>query len=203
MIVSEVPPGTIVIFGGNLSTLNTSTYRWLLCDGSEVSRVTYSDLFDVIGVMHGPGNGNDTFNLPNFTGRFPLGNNGSSLFSGGASTHVLTQAELPVHSHDQGSLETNASGIHNHSCSDPGHDHTGLTGPGPFSSGSSDIASGSNIGTAGGSHTHTIPLGKTNIIIESDGNHTHGVEGNTGSTGQSQAVDMMPPYQTIYYIIRA
>jgi len=203
VIVSEVPPGTIVIFGGNLSTLNTSTYRWLLCDGSEVSRVTYPDLFDVIGVMHGPGNGIDTFNLPNFTGRFPLGNNGSSLFFGGASTHVLSLAELPEHYHDQGSLETNASGIHNHSYSDPGHDHGGSTGNGPFSSGSSDIASGSSAGSASGSHTHTINSGMTNITIESDGNHTHGIVGYTGSTGQSQAVDKMPPYQTIYYIIRA
>ncbi len=203
MIVSEVPPGTIVIFGGNLSTLTTSTYRWLLCDGSEVSRMIYQDLFDVIGVMHGPGNGNDTFNLPNFTGRFPLGNNGSSLFFGGASTHVLSLAELPAHNHDHGSLETNASGIHNHSYHDPGHDHGGSTGSQPFSISSSDIASGSYTGTASGTHTHTINRDTTNITINSDGNHTHGVEGNTGTTGQSQAVDMMPPYQTIYYIIRA
>jgi microcystin-dependent protein len=165
--------------------------------------MTYQDLFDVIGVMHGVGNGIDTFNLPNFTGRFPLGNNGSSLFFGGASTHVLSLAELPEHSHDQGSLETNASGIHNHNYSDPGHDHGGSTGSGPFSNGSFAIGSGSSAGSASGSHTHIILPGMTNITIDSDGNHTHGIVGYTGSTGQSQAVDMMPPYQTIYYIIRA
>lgn len=36
----------------------------LLCDGSAVSRDTYSDLFDVIGTTWGEGDGTSTFNLP-------------------------------------------------------------------------------------------------------------------------------------------
>ena len=40
-----------------------STY--LLCDGSAVSRTTYSDLFGMIGTGFGAGNGSTTFNLPN------------------------------------------------------------------------------------------------------------------------------------------
>jgi hypothetical protein len=38
---------------------------WLACDGSEVSRETYSALFDVIGTTYGEGDGTTTFNLPN------------------------------------------------------------------------------------------------------------------------------------------
>ena len=38
------------------------------CDGSAVSRTTYSNLFDVIGEMYGNGDGSTTFNLPNLKG---------------------------------------------------------------------------------------------------------------------------------------
>lgn len=42
----------------------------LACDGSEVSRETYSELFEVFGETFGAGNGSTTFNLPDFRGRF-------------------------------------------------------------------------------------------------------------------------------------
>jgi microcystin-dependent protein len=168
-----------------------------------VSRITYPDLFSVIGVMHGSGNGNDTFNLPDFRTRFPLGSNDSQLVSGGASSHVMVVAELPVHSHDQGSLITLTSGDHTHALVDPGHDHGGLTGSGPFSSGSFAMVLGGGSGNDGGVHTHTISSDITGITIDSNGSHTHTVQGSTGSQGLGQPIDMMPPYQTIYYIIRA
>ena len=38
---------------------------WLICDGSAVSRTTYSALFAVIGTTYGSGDGSTTFNLPN------------------------------------------------------------------------------------------------------------------------------------------
>lgn len=38
---------------------------WLIRDGSAVSRATYADLFAVIGIMYGPGDGATTFNIPN------------------------------------------------------------------------------------------------------------------------------------------
>lgn len=37
---------------------------YLLCDGSAVSRIEYSELFDVIGEIYGSGDGSTTFNLP-------------------------------------------------------------------------------------------------------------------------------------------
>lgn len=49
---------------------------YLLCDGSEVERVKYPQLFDVIGVAFNgasPLLGIGTFRLPDFRGRFPLG----------------------------------------------------------------------------------------------------------------------------------
>lgn len=41
----------------------------LLCDGSTVSRTTYSALFGVIGTTFGAGDGSTTFTLPNYVGR--------------------------------------------------------------------------------------------------------------------------------------
>lgn len=46
---------------------------WLLCDGSAISRTTYSDLFAVIGTTYGTGDGSTTFNLPDLRDRFPVG----------------------------------------------------------------------------------------------------------------------------------
>ena len=47
---------------------------YLLCDGAEVSRELYPELFSVIGVIYGAGNGVDTFQLPLMTdGRFAQG----------------------------------------------------------------------------------------------------------------------------------
>lgn len=43
----------------------------LVCDGSAVSRTTYSALFAIIGVMYGAGDGSTTFNLPDCRGQFP------------------------------------------------------------------------------------------------------------------------------------
>jgi microcystin-dependent protein len=55
-----VPPGTIIE-----SASNDTQDGYLLCDGSAVSRTTYSALFSAIGTTWGSGDGSTTFNLPN------------------------------------------------------------------------------------------------------------------------------------------
>lgn len=40
---------------------------WLLCDGSELSRNHYPNLFGVIGTQYGVGDGISTFLIPNIT----------------------------------------------------------------------------------------------------------------------------------------
>lgn len=62
----------------------TSKTGWLKCDGTAVSRTTYSDLYTLIGTTYGVGDGSTTFNLPNVAGRVLLG--------AGAGTKVLTFA---------------------------------------------------------------------------------------------------------------
>jgi len=57
---------------------------WLLCQGQEVSRVVYKNLFGVIGVSYGPGDNRITFNLPDLRGRAIVGleTMGGSVSSG-------------------------------------------------------------------------------------------------------------------------
>jgi microcystin-dependent protein len=66
-----VPIGTIFPYAGS-----QAPYGYLLCDGSEVERSRYSDLFDIIGTTYNgiiPLVGINTFRLPDLRGRFPLG----------------------------------------------------------------------------------------------------------------------------------
>lgn len=39
---------------------------WLLCNGDNISRTTYKQLFDVIGTGYGAGDGATTFTLPTY-----------------------------------------------------------------------------------------------------------------------------------------
>lgn len=63
----SVPTGTILPYMGQTGTIPDG---YLLCNGAQVSRTTYKDLFDVIGTKFGTGNGSTTFTLPNLNGRF-------------------------------------------------------------------------------------------------------------------------------------
>ena len=61
------PTGAISMYAGS-----TAPSGWLLCEGQEVSRTTYSGLFNVIGTTYGSASGT-TFTLPKLKGRSPLG----------------------------------------------------------------------------------------------------------------------------------
>ena len=62
------PIGSIIAYGGTELPNN-----WLICDGSEVSRTAYKDLFDNIGTAYGEGDGSTTFNLPDMRGKVGIG----------------------------------------------------------------------------------------------------------------------------------
>ena len=63
-----LPLGVILPFGGS-----TPPSNYLLCDGSAISRISYSDLFNVIGTAYGAGDGSTTFNVPDFRECVPVG----------------------------------------------------------------------------------------------------------------------------------
>lgn len=88
--------GTILMYAGT-----TAPSGFLMCDGSAVSRSTYSDLFDVIGTTYGAGDGSTTFDLPNLSGRVPMGASQTYALasSGGAENATLDSTSVPSHTH--------------------------------------------------------------------------------------------------------
>ena len=122
-----VPIASITPYAGD-----TAPDGWQLCDGTAVSRTTYSELFEIIGTTFGPGNGSTTFDLPDLRGRFPIGaKTGLGLNASGAAG--TAPAGTPSATRSRGAwggeethLNTSAeSGMpaHNHSITDPGHFH--------------------------------------------------------------------------------
>ena len=97
-----IPVGAQIPFAGT-----TIPSGYLLCDGRAVSRTTYKDLFAVIGTTYGAGDGSTTFNLPNMTGKVPVGYKSSDTYFGtlgksvGAATVKLTVGQMPKHTHTQ------------------------------------------------------------------------------------------------------
>lgn len=63
-----VPTGSIVPFGGTVAPAG-----WEICDGTQLDRVAYANLFDIIGIDYGAGDGSTTFHLPDLRGRFIRG----------------------------------------------------------------------------------------------------------------------------------
>lgn len=105
----ENPVGSIIAY-----TMPFSPKGWLICDGTEVNRNTYVALFSVIGTTFGIGDGNDTFNLPDYRGAFLRGTGQSGTY---------TQYSGP----DANTRQLHATQKHNHDVSsnvvDPGHAH--------------------------------------------------------------------------------
>lgn len=148
------PAGSIVMW-----PTGTAPTQWLLCDGSAVSRATYSALFAVIGVIYGNGDGSTTFNLPDFRGEFVRGtDNGAGNDPDAASRtdrgdtttgdNVGTKQgdQLDAHTHS----ETSVSG-------------TAQAGPGSSNTFYNTEVS-QNTGSTGGNETRPRNIGMNFII---------------------------------------
>lgn len=87
--IDSIPVGAIVMFAG----LSNIPNGFLLCDGSELSRETYPELFSVIETTWGEGDGSTTFNLPDFSGKFIRGTGGNAAALGTVQAEGLPNAE--------------------------------------------------------------------------------------------------------------
>ncbi|OYV98220.1 MAG: hypothetical protein B7Z62_04340 [Deltaproteobacteria bacterium 37-65-8] len=95
-------PGQVIEYAG---TAIPSGY--LACDGSAVSRTTYSGLFAALSTTWGVGDGSTTFNVPDLRGRTTIGSGTGTGLSArtlgqqtiGEENHVLITAELAAHNH--------------------------------------------------------------------------------------------------------
>ena len=168
-----LPAGSVIAWASG-----TIPNGWLEANGQAVSRSTYSDLFAIIGVLYGSGNGSTTFNVPDLRGRVVVGQDTSqtefdSLNEfGGAKTHLLTVAEMPSHTHIQNAHEHYA-----------GHENDSL---------------GGNWGPAGGSQRNMFSgatHGRNAVTTSSTATNQ-----NTGGGG---AHNNLQPYRVLKYIIKA
>ena len=159
-------------------------YGWLLCDGSEVSKTDYPELYGAIRDLWGVPSSSSNFKLPNLTGRVPVGYNsadtdttetfgkvGATGGARGAWYHTHTIGSSGAHSHaSQGRMEGSGTGA--------------------------NIFESYN----GASKTRSVNVPRTGT----NGNHTHS-PGSSGSAGNKLAADKanMPPYAVVKYIICA
>ena len=163
------PVATVVMFAGA-----SPPNGWFVCDGTAVSRTTYSALFAQLGTYWGTGDGVNTFNVPDFRGRAPLGycnTAGSGMTArvfgskGGEETHTLSVAELPSHNHP-----------------DSGHQHTYSAFN--YFTGGPQVAAGA---TQTNTQTQNTGVGFAN----------------NQAAGGNGAHNTMMPFGVIYFIIKA
>lgn len=215
---SSVPSGTVVSFAGS-----TAPSGWLLCDGSAVSRTTYSDLFSSIGTLYGAGNGSTTFNLPDLRGRtvFGLDNMGGTAAnrltttggisanntlgaSGGSQSITLATTNLPSHNHTfTGSQVTTSSDAHTHTYQDAyfAENFSGGTGGNARYGTSANTDTDNNFYWRTSSNTHSTS--PSNINTGSDSHsHTVTASGTIGNTGSGTAFSPLNPAVVLNYIIK-
>ena len=111
-----MPIGTIMAYGGDTSNKDVVQQLveqgWLPCDGREVQRQDYVDLFNVINTSYGAGNALTTFQVPDFRGRFLRGADQGTKRDPDAGSR---RAEANGNSGDKvGSVQDDAFKAHRH-----------------------------------------------------------------------------------------
>ena len=154
----------------------TAPTGYLLCNGAAVSRTTYAALYAVYGTTFGSGDGTTTFNVPDFSGKMPIGVNGTYTLAstGGAASTTIATTNLPAHNHTATSTVT-----------DPGHVHSYYTAMSPVGGAAgSDLRNGYGYFNTGSA--------VTGITVATT----------IGNTGSGTALTTISPYLGVYYIIK-
>ena len=123
----SVPTGSIILW-----STNTAPTSFLECNGTAVSRTIYANLFAVIGVTFGEGDGVTTFNLPDMRGQFARGwDDGAGVDPGRAFGSTQASAIQSFTAPVTGSITINKySGVNAAASTDYFGDSNG-TGPVP------------------------------------------------------------------------
>lgn len=198
--------GSIVLFCGS-----TIPDHCLLCDGGAVSRSEYSDLFDAIGTTYGPGDGLTTFNLPDFSGRVPMGVSQAHALgsTGGEATHTLLGTEIASHAHAVAG-HTHVNNItaetptYAHSITrQPGTTYSKLNGTTRYNNSIANTSAFASVKTAAMSRATNFGVSDhPATACTMSGGVTDCAAFDTESAGQGQAHNNMMPYLALAYIIQ-
>ncbi len=118
-----VPTGAVFWFAGGAVPVG-----YLLCDSTAVSRIGFSALFDLIGILYGSGNGTTTFNVPDLisAGRFIR----AAAVPGATQDDTIQTHDHTVTDGAGGLGHTHTQDAHLHSITDVEHQHAGGVGDG-------------------------------------------------------------------------
>ena len=177
-----MPAGGIIIWSGAAAAIPSG---WFLCDG--------------------------TNGTPNLRDRFIVGAGSTYAVNdtGGAATVALSAANLPAHTHSVSITTGGVSADHAHSGTTAGsnsslnHAHTAYgTMTAPYAQ---HGGGGAQNGDYTNSTTSYVDLNHSHNFTTggASSNHTHLVSGNTGSIGSGTAVDNLPPYFALCYIMKS
>jgi microcystin-dependent protein len=195
------PVGSVMCFAGA-----SAPAGWLFCDGSEVLKNDYLDLFNVIQNNYGTASDSTKFVLPDLRQRMAIGKSSSNNLggNGGNQSITLTEGQMPSHSHTG---TTSSEGAHSHTATDSGHVHTYTDAYfAENSGGAQNNVFGTSAGTDGDNEyiyrtpNPTTETGYANISIANNGSHTHTFT--TSTTGSGSSIDIMNPYVVLNYIIK-
>jgi microcystin-dependent protein len=182
--------GTIVMWGGGGPGLPGAPPDWLPCNGAAVSRFTYSNLFAAIGETWGNGDGQSTFNLPP-----------PACFyinaAGWNADYRVPITNLP-------GLETTAQGVGSYggsqTCGLLPSDMPALQVPVSWQigkwQGPPQGSAGTNVACIDGSQSALNY--SVDFMTDAKGNQT----GPLWKPGGAQQFATVPPFATIYYIIK-
>jgi len=176
----KLPVGAIILWSGAVAAIPTG---FILCNGSGGSPDLRNTFVVGAGSTYAPAD------------------------SGGATTVTLAEANLPSHAHavnitSQATSHThtatsNTTGAHSHTFivhGSPGSNTDSFDVNGDPSSGGTDTPYTKNVSSSG-DHSHTI-------TVANESAHQHVVSGNTAATGSGTAVDKLPPYYALCYIMK-
>jgi microcystin-dependent protein len=184
-----VPPGGVMLYGGTVAPTG-----WLLCDGSQVSRTTFPDLFNAIGETYGAGNGSTTFNVPDARQRFPLGKAASGT---GATLGALGGTIDHAHA---GPGHTHTITAHSHTMP---HTHVvpynGWTTAAATPPAAGVLQAG---GTGSGPESTVTQATASNVTGQPTPASTDAQSLTTNSDGTEQTGTANPPFLTFNYIIK-
>jgi microcystin-dependent protein len=100
-------PGRLV-FSAALESDETDV---LLCDGREIAKVDFPDLYAAIGDTYGAASSSSNFKIPDYRAKFPVGvgafDSGKTVAIGqkvGSEKVALTLPQMPPHDHDVNGL---------------------------------------------------------------------------------------------------
>jgi microcystin-dependent protein len=170
-----MPTGSIMSFAGT-----SAPTGYLLCDGAAISRTTYSDLFGILGLTYGVGDGSTTFNIPDLRGRVIAGLDSDT---GGFADRLTTASEA--------NLDGRTLGANN---GNPGDTGRGTNGAQEHQLTTAEMPS----------HSHTIPIQSSagGNTPRDGGTGTSVQTRSTGTTGSDQAHNNVQPTIILNYIIK-